>query len=574
MNNRDYARVLQEIAQLMEISGENRFKIRAFENATRTVETLPEELDQIIERGELEDLKGIGSSIASDLRQIRERGTCDIHQALLERLDPGLLDMLKVQGLGPKRIKLVYNELGVSNLGALKEAAEAGRLRELKGLGAKTEEKVLTEIERLAQGGDRAPLPQARRVAESLRDQLDALPQSIRVAIAGSLRRGRETIGDIDLLVSTDDPAPIHEAFVALAEVKEVLVSGDTKTSVRLHNGIQVDLRTVTDDVFGSALHYFTGSKEHHIELRTRAKRQGLRVSEYGVFKEGEDTPIASRTEEDLYEALGLPFIAPELREGRGEISAAEKSDLPVLVEPEQIRGDVHMHTTETDGRHSIEEMAEAAKALGYDYIVITDHSQAVRVANGMTPERFRDHIARIRQADSQVEGIRILSGIEVDILKDGSLDMDHDLLAECDWVVGSVHSHFNLEPDQMTERLLKGMRTGLLSCLGHPTGRILGGRDGYRYDFDAVVEACVELGVAMELNGSSGRLDLNAELAEKAHRQGAMLVMGSDAHSTTGLEDLRFAVQQARRAWLGPDAILNTLSVDDLLKATRPSLH
>ncbi|WP_164856356.1 DNA polymerase/3'-5' exonuclease PolX [Lujinxingia sediminis] len=574
MNNRDYARVLQEIAQLMEISGENRFKVRAFENATRTVETLSEDLDQIIDRGDLQGLKGIGASIANDLRQIRERGTCDIHQMLLERLDPGLLDMLKVQGLGPKRIKLVYNELGVSNLNALKEAAEAGRLRELKGLGAKTEEKVLAEIARLAQGADRAPLPQARRVAESLRDQLDALPQSIRVAIAGSLRRGRETIGDIDLLVATDEPGPIHQAFVALPEVKETLASGDTKTSVRLHNGIQVDLRTVKNEVFGSALHYFTGSKEHHIELRTRAKRQGLRVSEYGVFKENEDTPIASRTEEELYEALGLSFIAPELREGRGEISAAEKSDLPTLVEPEQIRGDVHMHTTETDGRHSIEEMADAAKALGYDYIVITDHSQAVRVANGMTPERFGDHIARIREADGRIQGIRILAGIEVDILKDGSLDMDHDLLAEADWVVGSVHSHFNLDPDTMTERLLTGMRTGLLSCLGHPTGRILGGRNGYRYDFDAVVEACVELGVALELNGSSGRLDLNAELAEKAHRKGAMLVLGSDAHSTTGLKDLRFAVQQARRAWLGPDAILNTLTVDELLKATRPALR
>ncbi|RAL25005.1 DNA polymerase/3'-5' exonuclease PolX [Lujinxingia litoralis] len=573
MNNRDYARVLQEIAQLMEISGENRFKIRAFENATRTVETLPEELEAVMDRGDLKELKGIGASIAQDLLQIRQHGTCDIHRSLLERLDPGLLDMLRVQGLGPKRIKLVYHELGVSNLDALKEAAESGRLRELKGLGAKTEEKVLAEIERLARGGDRTPLPQARHVAESLRDQLAALPQTERIAIAGSIRRGRETIGDVDLLVSSMDPAPIHQTFCGLTEVKEVLVSGDTKTSVRLHNGIQVDLRTVKDEVFGSALHYFTGSKEHHIELRTRAKRQGLRVSEYGVFRDDEDTPIASHTEEELYQALGLPYIPPELREGRGEIESAARHELPVLLQPDQIRGDGHMHTTETDGRHSIEEMALAARDLGYEFIVITDHSQAVRVANGMTPERFREHMARIREADGRVEGIRILTGIEVDILKDGTLDMDHDLLAEADWVVGSIHSHFNQAPDQMTERLLRGMRTGLLSCLGHPTGRILGGRDGYRYDFDAIVEACVELGVALELNGSSGRLDLNAELAEKAHRQGAMLVLGSDAHSTAGLHDLSFAVQQARRAGLPAEAILNTLPVDAFLKATRPDL-
>ncbi|MFW5966906.1 MAG: DNA polymerase/3'-5' exonuclease PolX [Persicimonas sp.] len=574
MDNSHYARILGEIAALAQIKGENRYKVRAYENAARAVDNLSESLDERIDQGTVEQIQGIGESIAEDLRQIHVDGTCDLHRQLLAELEPGLLDMLQVQGLGPKRIKKIYEELGVTTLGELKVAGEKHRLQELSGLGKKTEQKVLREIDRLEKSRGRTPLPQARRVAETMRDEIAELDSVERVAIAGSIRRGRETVGDIDLLVATDDPQAVTDCFTDFREISEVIATGETKTSVLLVGGLQVDLRVVDAEVFGSALHYFTGSKEHHIELRTRAKREGLKISEYGVFEADDDEePIASRTEEEVFEALGLPYIPPEIREGRGEIEAAEEGRLPDLVDEEAVCGDLHMHTTETDGRASIEQMAEAARELGWSYIAITDHSEAVTVANGMTPERFEAHIERIRAVNDEADGIEVLAGIEVDILKDGSLDMDHDLLKEADWVVASVHSHFNMDPDAMTERLLEAMQTGLVSSMGHPTGRMLGGRDGYTYDFDAILEAAVEHGIAMEINGSTGRLDLNAEMARTAASRGAKLVLGSDAHSTRGLKALRYAVQQARRGWLTADDILNTRSSDELLESVRPSL-
>ncbi|TDP76456.1 DNA polymerase/3'-5' exonuclease PolX [Bradymonas sediminis] len=573
MNNDHYIRILSEIAKLAQIAGENKFKVRAFENAARALENLTDPIATHLEAGTITNISGVGKSLAEDIQQIHDTGTCDYHTHLLETLDPGLLDILNIQGLGPKRVKVIYDALGVSNLDAMEEAAKAHRIQELPGLGKKTEERILSEIERLRSHAGRTPLPQARRVAEGIRDKLAALDCVDRIEIAGSIRRERETIGDIDLLVTTTEPAKVTQALVELTEVAEVLASGDTKTSVRLHNGIQLDLRVVQAQVFGSALHYFTGSKDHHIALRTRAKRQGLKISEYGVFAIDSDTAIASQTEAALYKALDLPFIPPELRQGFTEIELAAENRLPELITAEDIRGDLHMHTTETDGRASILEMAEAAKELGYSYIAITDHSQAVTVANGMTAERFEAHIQKIRAANKEIDNFEILSGIEVDILKDGSLDMDHDLLRECDWVVASVHSHFRMETKAMTERLLSAMETGLVSEMGHPTGRILGGRDGYTYDFNAIVEAAVEYGIALEINGSTGRLDLNAELARKAHTLGAKLVLGSDAHSTRGLHALRYALGQARRAGLTANDVLNTLDAPALLASVRPKL-
>ena len=575
MDNRDYARVLSEIADLMQIKGANRFRIRAFENAARAIETLELPLESVIDDGDLTTIKGIGEGIAAQIYQIRDQGTCDQHRELIDELDAGLLDLLKIQGLGPKRIKTIYQELDITDLQALEQAAEAGRISALSGFGAKTEEKILTEIARLKEGGGRVPLPRAKAVAQSLRRQLLGVNGVQSIEIAGSVRRGRETVGDLDLLVATDDPDPVHAALRELTEVAEVLASGQSKTSVRLHNGIQVDLRAVEPPIFGSALHYFTGSKEHHVALRTRAKRQGLKISEYGVFREGQSEPIASGTEEELYAALGLAYIPPELRRGGDEIDLAAEDNLPQLIDAGDVRGDLHMHTTETDGKASITEMAQAARERGYQFVAITDHSQAVTVANGMNADRFAAQIEEIRRLDADIDGIRIFAGIEVDILKEGDLDMDHQLLAQCDWVVASVHSHFNLSKQAMTDRLIKAVETGLISCLGHPTGRILGGRGGYEYDFDAVVDCAVEYGVALELNGSTGRLDLNGELAARAHHRGARFVLGSDAHSTRGLEAICFAVQQARRAALPREAILNCLDADAFPAAvTRPAAH
>lgn len=567
MENREYARVLLEIGSLMQIKGANPFRVRAFENAARTIQSQTESIEAIMDRGEIRDLPGIGASIATDLEQIRERGTCDLHESLLAELDPGLLEVLQVQGLGPKRVKALYEELGITNLAALEKAARAGEIRQLSGFGAKTEEKIIAEVERLAQSAGRIPLPQAKYIAEGLLAKLLLLPAVLRAEIAGSLRRGRETIGDIDLLVSTEEPLAVHEAFREFSGVAQVLATGDTKTSIRLLNGVQVDLRTVPPELFGSALHYFTGSKEHHIALRTRAKRMGLKINEYGVFKNGSDDPIASATEEEVFNALGLPYIPPELRENQGEFEHAQAGTLPLLVTDQDLLADLHMHTLASDGQNTIEEMAQAAREMGLQYIAITDHSPYIRVTNGMTPERFRAQLARIREINRELDGFRILAGIEVDILKDGSLDMDLALLEEADWVVGSVHSFFGLPKEEMTQRLIKAIESGLLSTLGHPTGRILGGRGGYEYDLDRVIDAAVAHGVAFEINGSAGRLDLNAQLARYVVERGAMITFGSDAHSTTGLSDLQFATQQARRAGLRAQDILNCLPPEELLE-------
>ena len=560
MDNKEYARILKEISILRQIRGDNHFKIRAYENGARAIENLADPLESLMDEGDITQIEGIGKSLAKELESLRETGVSSVHQELLVELDPGLLDLMKIQGLGPKRIKTLYDELGISNVDLLREAAESGRIADVEGLGKKTQEKILAEIERLAQSSGRIPLPAARAIAYGVRDKLKDVKGVEAIDVAGSIRRGRETIGDIDILVATSgEPQPIFEAFVTLPEVEEVLVRGDTKTSARLRNGMQVDVRIVKPEQFGAALHYFTGSKEHHVKLRTRAKKMGLKINEYGVFPRDSDTPVASKTEEDLYACLDLQFIPPELREGRDEIDLADESKVPRLVEASDILGDLHMHTTETDGRNSILEMVEAAKARNYRYIAITDHSQAVMVAGGMTPDRFEAQIAQIREINQDLEDFRIYSGIEVDILKDGSLDMDLDLLGEADWVVASVHSHFNLPKDEMTARVIRAVESGLVDCLGHATGRILGGRDGYDLDIGQVMDACAVHGVAMEINGSTGRLDLNADLARMAHDRGVKIVLTSDAHSTRGLEDLDFALQQARRAGLTKADILNT---------------
>ena len=571
MNNSYYAQILSEVALLLQIKGGNRFKIRAYQNASRALAGLSESLEDIITQGTITAIDGVGKGIATDILEIHKSGTCQARTDLLDELDAGLLDLLKIQGMGAKRVKTLYDELQISNLTDLKAAAEANKIQALDGFGKKTEDKILTEITRLESSSGRTPLPTALALAQAFRDTLAEREDVLRIEIAGSIRRQKETIGDIDLLVATtSDPVPIMDAFAAIPGVQEILVKGEKKTSVRSVQGIQIDLRVVAPGVFGSALHYFTGSKEHHVKLRTRAKRAGLKISEYGVFKDGDEVAIASHTEEDLFEALGMAYVPPELREGYDEIELALSKNLPELITLKDVRGDIHMHTTESDGEASILEMAQAARALGYDYIVLTDHSQVLTVAHGMTAPRFAAHIEAIREADAQIRDFRILAGIEVDILKDGSLDMDADLLRECDWVVGSVHLHQNLEREAMTARLLRAIDTGLLSCLGHPTGRILGGRPGYEYDLDDVLTACKQHRVAVEINGSTGRLDFNAEHAARAAHAGVKIVLGSDAHSTRGLSSMPFAVGQARRAGLTPAQVLNCLQADELLAAVR----
>ena len=574
MDNAYIAHVLRQVGALKQIKGENRFKVRAFENAARALETLTQPVSIHIEAQTLTDIDGIGQSIAEDIIEIYQTGTCSIKTRLLSQFDEGLLDLIEIQGLGPKRIKTIYDELGVANLEALKAAAQDGSLASLSGFGKKTQANILKEIERLEQTAGRMPLPTALTLANHVLSTIESIDGVERAQIAGSIRRGKETIGDIDILVVAQNPPLVMDAVTQMRGVMDVIAHGDKKTSILLAQGMQVDVRIVEAHQFGSALHYFTGSKEHHVKLRARAKRQGLKINEYGVFSvEDDTTPLASQTEEDLFTTLGLSFIPPELREGTQEIEQAEQTALPHLITLDDIRGDIHMHTTASDGEASILEMAEAAKALGYQFIVITDHSQVLSIANGLTPKRFAAHIEAIEAANTQIEDFTIFSGLEVDILKDGTLDMDHDLLARCDWVVGSIHTAMTLDSQAMTDRLLRAIDTNLLSCLGHPTGRILGGRQGYQYDMETVLDACAQHHTAVEINGSPGRFDLNPENAARAKQKGVQIVLGSDAHSTRGLESMHFAVKQARRAWLEPADVLNTLQPQDFITRTRLGL-
>ena len=576
MDNAYYSSILNEISSLLKIKGANKYKIRAYDTASNALRGLLEPIENFIKDDSLTSIEGVGKSIAEDLVEISKTGTCQTRTELLDELDPGLLDLFKIQGLGPKRLKTLYDDLNISNLETLKKAAEDHKIQELKGFGKKIEETILAEVERISLNSGRTPLPAALQLAQSFRDALAERDDVEQIQIAGSIRRQKETIGDIDLLVaSTSDPKPIMDAFTKLPGVSDILVHGDKKTSVRTVQDIQVDLRVIDPQLFGSALHYFTGSKEHHVKLRTLAKKKGLKISEYGVFKVSDPSaPIASLTEEDLYEALNLPFIPPELRKGHDELNLAQESNLPTLLEQQDILGDLHMHTTESDGENSILEMAQRAKELGYKYIAITDHSQVLTVANGLNPRRLAAHIEAIKEANEQIEDFTILSGLEVDILKDGSLDMDEDLLRACDWVVGSVHISQKMSKEAMTERILKAVESGLVSTLGHPTGRILGGRGGYEYDMERVFIACAKNQVAVEINGSTGRLDFNAEHAAIARAAGVKITLGSDAHSTHGLSVMPFALGQARRAGLEKADVLNCLSAKDLLKAVRPSVH
>ncbi len=576
MNNTQYADILDSIATLRQIRGDSHFKSRAYENAARLIRKMPDQIEDLIDQGiNPNKLDGIGKSLSAELLKIHETGESPMYKELLANFPDGILELTRVEGLGPKRIKLLYDELQICDLATLEAAAEGGLIAALPGLGQKTEDKIKAELIRLKNTSiDRIPLPLARSAGESIVKALEKLECVERIEIAGSIRRGRETSKDIDILVASTDATKDHElifdTFVGLREIDHVQVRGETKTSARLKSGTQVDVRVVELWQFGAALHYFTGSKDHNIAVRARAKKMGLRINEYGVLRLEDEEYIASKTEEDIFAAIGLPWIAPELREGGNEIEDALNGTLPDLIDHAKVQGDLHMHTTESDGRNSIAEMVEKAKSLGYNYIAITDHSAFVPVTGGMTPDRFAAQIELVRRENEKHSDFTILAGIEVDILSDGSLDMDDVLLSECDWVVGSIHSGMNMKKENMTERLLKAMHSGHLNSFGHPTGRILGGRKGYDYDLDTVAAAAIQNRVAFEMNGSTGRLDLNAAMAKRVSSMGAMIVLGSDAHSTRGMDEMRYAIQQSRRAEIPAAKILNSLNAHELLEATR----
>ena len=571
MDNVGIARILGEIADLLEIKSENPFKIRAYRNSADIVANHPHALATLDANG-LREIPGIGKDLAARIVEISTTGASAYHQELLAEFPPTILDLLHLQGVGPKTVATLHQQLGVSTLDELEQAAKDGRIRALKGMGPKKEALILKAIDEQRQHGGRHLLPDTHDTATAIVAYLHEHAPHAVIEPVGSLRRGAESCGDIDILATGADRT-LMDHFVAYRLVERVLGHGDTKSSVRIWGGFQVDLRIVAPESRGAAMQYFTGSKAHNIVLRDRAMSRGLRLNEYGLFRTDDGGVVAGDTEEGIYRALGLAWVPPELREDRGEFSAAELDTLPTLLVHTDLRGDLHMHTTESDGRASIDEMAQAAREGGLEYIAITDHSKALAMANGLDEARALAHAARIREADTR-HGVRLLAGIECDILADGTMDLADDCLASLDLVVASVHSAFTQDRQQMTERLLRAIEHPSVDIIGHATGRLILKRAAYGFDVDAVFAAAARHGVAFEINSQIDRLDLSDVHARLARTHGVSLVISSDAHSRQALGVTRWGALQARRAWLTAADVLNTRPFDDFrsrLRRNRP---
>jgi DNA polymerase (family 10) len=561
VDNLAIARVLAEIGDLLEIKGENPFKIRAYRNASETITHEPRRVASLTPAERLA-LPGIGKDIAAKIGELADTGRMRYHDELLQEFPPTILDLLQLQGVGPKTVARLYADLGIRTLEELERAARDGRIRGMKGMGAKKETLILKALDEQRRFVGRRLTAEAHDTAAEIVAALREQAPGAHVSMVGSLRRGCETCGDLDILAA-GAPASIMDAFTNYSLVERILAHGETKSSVRIHGGFQADLRVVPSESVGAALQYFTGSKAHNIALRDRAIQRGLKLNEYGLYRVDVETRIAGDTEEDIYGALGLVWVPPELRENRGEIAAAESGTLPRLVQLADLRGDLHCHTTATDGRESIEAMARAAQASGLRYLAITDHSRALAMANGLDEQAALTHAAAVRAINARLDGFTLLAGIECDIRPDGTMDLSHDCLAELDIVIASLHSALNQEPEQMTDRLLKAIECPWVDVIGHPMGRMLLRRDAHRGDMGRVFDAAAAAGVALEINAQPHRLDLDEVRAREARARGVRLTIDSDAHSTTELGALRWGVTVARRAWLTADDILNTRPLD-----------
>jgi len=577
MDNRSIANVLYETADLMEVDGQDSFRVRSYRNAAEALEQIPQPISEIVNDAKaLLAIPGVGKTMCAHIQEIYREGKLAYHQQLLQKYRPSMLELLKIQGLGPKTIALIWSAFQVSDLEGVEKLAREGKLQTLPRMGEKHEKKILKSIEDYRRIAGRFCLDDADKIARDMVRHLSGLPGVDKITPAGSLRRGRETVGDLDILVTGEccsDPQhreAVIERIVRFPGVLDVIARGENKVSFRLRSGMQVDVRLLPPESFGAAMQYFTGSKSHNVALRQRALKMGFTLSEYGLALLDTEERVAGRTEEEIYGRLKLDYIAPELRENCGELEAAAEHRLPALITVEDLQGDIHMHTVETDGRCTIEEMAEAARERGYKYMAITDHSKNLAFANGLDDARALKHIERIRDADAKMDGIRIFAGIEVDILEDGALDLSDAVLQEMDLVIASVHSHFQQEPPKMTERLLRVLDNPHVSLIGHPTGRILLRRDAYQYDMDAVLEKAATNRIAMELNAYPDRLDLNDRHLRSARERGVKIVINTDSHHTAHMEKIRFGVLQARRAWLTKNDVLNTLPVKQFAQAMK----
>ncbi len=554
----------------MEVAGEDSFRIRSYRNAASVIESHPESISAIVKDPErkVTDIPGIGNGIAAVLEEIEQRGSFERRDEMLEKYPESALELLKIQGLGPKSIRVLYDQLHITSIDSLEQACREQKLRELPRMGAKLEEKVLRSIASYRQRQGRFLLNFAQNAADELTEYLSRVKGVEKITPAGSLRRGKETVGDLDLLVTGEGAPAALEQFVKHPKAQEILGKGENKASIRFgHEGLQVDLRALGSESFGAALQYFTGSKEHNVALRQRALKMGLTLNEYGLAKVDGGQLVAQETEEEIYQALGLAWIPPELRENSGEIEAAAAGRLPKLIERAQIRGDLHMHTIESDGRATLEEMAQAAHALGYEYIAITDHSKALAMANGMDEKRAIAFAHKVREMDQSGFGLRVFSGIECDIKRDGEMDLDNDALGELDFVIGSVHSYMNLEAAEMTDRLMRALECPHLRMLGHPTGRLLLNRDPFPFDFDLIATEAARRHVYLEINSSPERLDLTASMIRAAKAKGCKFVINTDAHRPEHLANIQFGVKMARRGWLEAKDVLNTHSAPEFAR-------
>jgi DNA polymerase (family 10) len=577
MDNKAIAGILYETADLLEIDGQDSFRIRSYRNAAQAIEALPQQIAELIsEPKKILEIQGIGKGMLLNLQEMFKDGRLSLHAELLRKYRPSMLDLLKIQGLGPKTIALIWSAYQICDVEGVEKLAREGKIRELPRMGEKQEQKLLKAIEDYRRIAGRFLLDVAEREVEKIKEHLRNFPGIEKITSAGSLRRGRETVGDLDILVTgaaccdEGEREKLIDHIIKLPGLMEIIARGKNKVSFRLRGGMQVDVRFLAPESFGAAMQYFTGSKAHNVALRQRALKMGYSLSEYSLARLDNENAVAGKTEEDIYAKLKLDYIPPELRENLGEIDAADAHKLPVLISQSDLQGDVHMHTVETDGRNTIEEMAEAAKARGYKYMAVTDHSKNLAFANGLDDKRAVEHIKKIRAVSDQFEGIWIFAGIEVDILADGTLDLSDSVLEQMDLVIASVHSHFNQSSAEMTDRLRKAVENPNTSIIGHPTGRLLLRRDAYQFDMDAVLKAAALRRVAMELNSYPDRLDLCDRHLRLAKQHGVKIVINTDSHHTSHLEKIRYGVLQARRAWLSKEDVLNTLPEQKFAKAMK----
>lgn len=562
MDKHEIAEVLAEMAAIFEIRDENPFKIRAYQNAARIIEGLSDDLEKLIKQGELVNIKGIWKNLADHIAELASTGKLKEYEKLRKSIPEGVFEMLRIQGVGPKKVKVLWEKLAIKTIGELEYACKENRLVDLNGFGEKTQQKILQGIEYLRRFEDQHLFSSAHAAAAEIFEKISSNKNVIRAEIAGSIRRRKELIRDIDILAAAGNAGPLMDLFVGLPQVDSVTAKGETKSAVVLKSGIAADLRVVSDGEFPFALHYFTGSKQHNVAMRSLAKKAGIKMNEYGLFKGSKLLPC--KNEEEIFERLHLAYIPPELREDQGEIEAAAKGKLPKLVETDDIKGVFHVHSGYSDGTATIEEMAIAAKRLGYSYVGIADHSQSAQYAGGLKPHDIKEQHKEIDAVNKKLKGITVLKGIEADILPNGELDYPDNILVSFDFVIISIHSKFNMSEKDMTARIIKGMKNRYAGVLGHPTGRLLLAREGYKVNMHEVIDAAADLGVAIEINAHPQRLDLDWRYGKYAKSKGVKVAIGPDAHNPEGLLDMAYGVGIARKGWFEKGDVINCLGVEE----------